>query len=194
MPHHCAVPMCTSNSKTSPGLSFHGFPRDPVLKATWLRSIRRDEASGCFQVNSSTRVCSLHFLESDYHGSGRQRNRQTSRQNSFLERDSARRSSIAFPSDSIILLTRVRINGKRQQNALIRLPRRERTPPKGKRVSPVKDQLRTVMKLTWMFLLRVQLRQHLIYTTTVMVLITTLLQAMVGALRRGVINTIIVIV
>ena len=106
----------------------------------------------------------------------------------------SRRSSIAFPSDSVVLLTRVRINGKRQQNALSRLPRRERTPPKGKRVSPVKDQLRTVMKLTWMFLLRVQLRQHLIYTTTGMVLITTLLQAMVGALRRAVINTIIVIV
>ena len=97
MPHHCAVPMCTSNSKTSPGLSFHGFPRDPVLKATWLRSIRRDEASGCFQVNSSARVCSLHFLESDYHGSGRQRNRQTSRQNSFLKRDSVPTKFDCFP-------------------------------------------------------------------------------------------------
>ena len=97
MPHHYAVPMCTSNSKTSPGLSFHGFPRDPVLKATWLRNIRRDEASGCFQVNSSTRVCSLHFLESDYHGSGRQRNRQTSRQNSFLKRDSVPTKFDCFP-------------------------------------------------------------------------------------------------
>ena len=105
-----------------------------------------------------------------------------------------RRSSIAYPSNSVVLLTRVRINGKRQQNALSCLPRRERTRPKGKRVSPVKDQLRTVMKLTWMFLLRVQLRQHLIYTTTVTVLITTFLQAMVGALRRAVINTILVIV
>ena len=106
----------------------------------------------------------------------------------------SRRSSIAFPSDSVVLLTRERINGKRQQNSLSRHPRRERTPRKGKRVSPVKDQLRTVMKLTLMFLLRVQLRQHLIYTTTVMVLITNHLQAMVGALRRAVINTIIVAV
>ena len=97
MPHHFAVPMCTSNSKTSPGLSFHGFPRDPVLKATWLRNIRRDEASGGFQVNSSTRVCSLHFLESDYHGSGRQRNRQTSRENSFLKRDSVPTEFDCFP-------------------------------------------------------------------------------------------------
>ena len=88
----------------------------------------------------------------------------------------SRRSSIAFPSDSVVLLTRVRINGKHQQNALIEPPPKKRkNTSKGKaRVSPVKDQLRTVMKLTWMFLLWVQLRQHLIYTTTVMVLITTL--------------------
>ena len=48
----------------------------------------------------------------------------------------SRRSSIAFPSDAVVLLTRVRINGKRQQNALSRLPRRERTPPKGKASEP----------------------------------------------------------
>ena len=57
---------------------------DRVLKATWLRNIRRDEGAGCFQVNPSTRVCGLHFLESDDHGGGRQRNQQTSRHNSFL--------------------------------------------------------------------------------------------------------------
>ena len=50
----------------------------------------------------------------------------------------SRRSSIAFPiaSDSVVLLTRVRINRKCQQNALSRLPlkehlRRESEPSQG---------------------------------------------------------------
>ena len=42
MPHHCAVPLCSSNSKTSPGLSFHMFPSDPATRAIWVRNIRRD--------------------------------------------------------------------------------------------------------------------------------------------------------
>ena len=198
MPHHCAVPMCTSNSKTSPGLSFHGFPRDPVLKATWLRNIRRDEASGCFQVNSSTRVCSLHFLESDYHGSGRQRNRQTSRQNSFLKRDSVPTKFDCFPER----LRRPADQGANKRKApterLEPPPKKRKNTSKGKASEPSQgstaDSNETNPGWTMMFLLRVQLRQHLIYTKTVMVLITTLLQVMVGALRRAVINTIIVIV
>ena len=125
-----------------------------------------------------TRVCSFHFLESDYHGSGRQINRQTSRQNSFLKRDSVPTKFDCFPER----LRRPADQGANKRKApteRLEPPPTERTPPKGKRVSPVKDQLRTVMKLTWMFLLlllfllRVQLRQHLIHTTTVMVLITT---------------------
>lgn len=97
MPHHCAVPLCTSNSKTSPTLSFHHFPRDRALRAVWLKNIRRDQAAGVFEVKSDTRVCGLHFVESDYHDGGRQRDRQTSRRNKILKKDSVPTKFDCFP-------------------------------------------------------------------------------------------------
>lgn len=99
MPHHCAVPLCTSNSKTSPSLSFHKFPKDSEIRATWIRNIRRDEVAGVFVVNDSTRVCSLHFLPSDYHDAseGRKRERSTQRKNKFLKAAAAPTQFDCFP-------------------------------------------------------------------------------------------------
>ena len=57
MPHHYAVPGCTSNSKMAVGVSFHKFPDD----------IARDEHKGVWAINNFTRVCSLHFTEEAYH-------------------------------------------------------------------------------------------------------------------------------
>ncbi|KAK3108725.1 hypothetical protein FSP39_014186 [Pinctada imbricata] len=66
MPHHCCVPHCTSNSaKTGKDVSFHTFPRDPVVSKKWIVAIRRDVGKD-FRVNKETRVCSLHFEKSDY--------------------------------------------------------------------------------------------------------------------------------
>ena len=76
MPHHCAVPGCTSNSKTSVGVSFHKFPADSGVRRVWIRNIRRDERKGTWQINSSTRVCSLHFTEDSYHDASRKRERK----------------------------------------------------------------------------------------------------------------------
>ena len=91
MPHHCAVPGCTANSSTSPQLSFHSFPSAVELKKQWLAKIRRDEAPGIFVASASARVCSRHFLETDYCSGGRKRARQT-------DRELRRLSSGAVPS------------------------------------------------------------------------------------------------
>ena len=85
MPHHCAVPGCTSNSKTAAGLSFHQFPADAALRRTWVRNIRRDERKGTWTINSSTRVCSLHFAEEAYYTPGRKRERKTTRTRRILK-------------------------------------------------------------------------------------------------------------
>lgn len=67
MPHHCCVPHCTSNStKTDQELSFHTFPRDPVISKKWIVAIRRDVGID-FRINKETRVCSLHFDKTDYY-------------------------------------------------------------------------------------------------------------------------------
>ena len=88
MPHHCAVPGCTSNSKSSPGLAFHCFPSDADLRKLWLTRIRRDEVAGQFQVTSSTRVCGNHFPPSAYflagHAGERKRERKTERKSNRL--------------------------------------------------------------------------------------------------------------
>ena len=85
MPHHCTVPGCTSNSKTATGVSFHKFPADSALRRVWVRNIRRDERKGAWMINSSTRVCSLHFTEDSYCASGRKRERKTTRTSRILK-------------------------------------------------------------------------------------------------------------
>ncbi|XP_052235874.1 uncharacterized protein LOC127847777 [Dreissena polymorpha] len=62
MPHHCCVPLCTSDSrvKSSQNLSFHSFPKDESLKQKWVKNIRRDIGKN-FNLNKHTRICSAHF-------------------------------------------------------------------------------------------------------------------------------------
>ena len=128
MPHHSAVPLCSSNSKTSPGLSFHKFPSDPATRAIWVRNIRRDEAGGVFVVNSSSRVCGLHFVETDYHDGGRQRERQTTRQNRMLKQGSVPTKFNCFPER----LRRPADDGKNKRKA----PKERKEPPPKKRKEP----------------------------------------------------------
>ena len=128
MPHHCAVPLCSSNSKTSPGLSFHKFPSDPATRAIWVSNIRRDEAGGVFVVNSSSRVCGLHFVETDYHDGGRQRERQTTRQNRMLKQGSVPTKFDCF----LERLRRPADDGKNKRKA----PEERKEPPPKKRKEP----------------------------------------------------------
>lgn len=66
---HCCVPLCTSDRRKKLGLSFHEFPVHKDQRQSWLKAISRKD----FMPNDtscSSVVCSLHFLDSDYHQSG----------------------------------------------------------------------------------------------------------------------------
>lgn len=67
MPHHCSVPMCSSDTRLEKckGVSFHSFPKNEQLQQQWIQNIRRDVGKD-FNLNSHTRVCSLHFEQSCY--------------------------------------------------------------------------------------------------------------------------------
>ena len=68
MPHHCCVPMCTSNSarETEEKISFHSFPKGP-LENVWIINIKRDVGQH-FSMTSHTKVCSLHFTSDCFYG------------------------------------------------------------------------------------------------------------------------------
>ncbi|CAN7948855.1 unnamed protein product [Ixodes hexagonus] len=68
MPTHCCVPVCTQYGyadKSGRKVSYHRFPSDAEIKKKWIAAIKRDEGP-LFQVSKSTKVCSLHFLETDF--------------------------------------------------------------------------------------------------------------------------------
>lgn len=46
-------------------VSYHGFPADPGMRKKWIVAIKRDEGP-LFTVSRSTKVCSHHFLETDF--------------------------------------------------------------------------------------------------------------------------------
>ena len=61
----CCVPYCKSGlraSKERKKFSLHSFPSDGVLKERWLRAISRYN----FIPSKHSRVCSFHFLKSDF--------------------------------------------------------------------------------------------------------------------------------
>ena len=68
MPHHCCVPMCTSNSakETEEKISFHSFPNEPLEKVG-IRYIKRVVGQH-FSTTSSTKVCSLYFTSESFYG------------------------------------------------------------------------------------------------------------------------------
>ncbi|KAG7482176.1 THAP domain-containing protein 11 [Solea senegalensis] len=60
----CCVPGCYNNSHRDRELRFYTFPKDPAMRAQWLRNISRAGVSGCFstfQPTTGHRVCSVHF-------------------------------------------------------------------------------------------------------------------------------------
>ena len=61
MVHFCCVPGCSNDSVKKPSLSFHRLPlsNKKQLKV-WIHKIRRKN----LPVNSNTRVCSEHFIQS----------------------------------------------------------------------------------------------------------------------------------
>ncbi|XP_078515803.1 uncharacterized protein LOC144781052 [Lissotriton helveticus] len=68
--YHCCVPFCTSDSRYNVGknISFHRIPAvhvEPKRHQEWLNRIRRDPGP-YFKISTCTRVCSKHFLPSDF--------------------------------------------------------------------------------------------------------------------------------
>ncbi|KAJ2943384.1 hypothetical protein O0L34_g12194 [Tuta absoluta] len=64
---YCVVKSCKNNniSKSSPGLSFHKFPRDPVLRDQWTQIIRQTKNNDNWTPSDFCVVCSEHFESVD---------------------------------------------------------------------------------------------------------------------------------
>ena len=61
MVHFCVVPGCTNSSSKMPHLSFHRLPlKDKTLLKVWIHKIGRKN----LPLNSNSRVCSNHFVNS----------------------------------------------------------------------------------------------------------------------------------
>ena len=61
MVHFCCVPGCSSDSMKKPSLSFHRLPLNNKKQLkVWIHKIGRKN----LPVNSNTRVCSKHFVNS----------------------------------------------------------------------------------------------------------------------------------
>ncbi|CAN8000969.1 unnamed protein product, partial [Ixodes hexagonus] len=68
MPFYCCVPLCKQRGvKDASGnkVSFFAFPSDPVIRKQWIIAIRRDEGE-YFTITKYTKICSKHFLQSDF--------------------------------------------------------------------------------------------------------------------------------
>lgn len=59
MPNICAVWNCPGRDLV--GISFHRFPKDGRQKKRWAELCRRPR-----RITPSSRICSLHFRDSDY--------------------------------------------------------------------------------------------------------------------------------
>ena len=57
----CCVAGCKSGYTGGTRATMFRFPNDDDLRRKWLRCIHRDH-----QITASTRVCHLHFYESDF--------------------------------------------------------------------------------------------------------------------------------
>lgn len=64
MVNKCSVPCCKSgyNDNDNSSISLHRFPQDSDRARLWLRAINRQD----FIITQNSRVCSVHFLASDY--------------------------------------------------------------------------------------------------------------------------------
>ena len=96
MGYKCCVPGCTSgytSCTSSEKPTIFRFPDDPQLRRKWLRNIHRD-----IEVTKHTRICHLHFAESDYETGSTDGN--TSRQRSRERKELCHRKlkPHAFPS------------------------------------------------------------------------------------------------
>ncbi|KAL3190316.1 hypothetical protein MRX96_019845 [Rhipicephalus microplus] len=66
MPKNCCVPLCASNAKKNPGLSYNEFPSSAERRQAWLTNISWQGSGGKetrWVPCDHSSVCSLHFTE-----------------------------------------------------------------------------------------------------------------------------------
>ena len=87
----CCVPSCQSGYKSNSSqeivstgrpITFHKFPEDETRRMKWIRAIHRDN----FTPSASSRVCSLHFHDTDFLESSADSNSYRQRQGTALKR------------------------------------------------------------------------------------------------------------
>lgn len=61
MPTYCGVYFCTTKFLPASSVKFHYLPKDKKMKKLWVHALKFKK-----QPSKYTRVCSNHFLESDY--------------------------------------------------------------------------------------------------------------------------------
>lgn len=81
MSRSCNVARCKQRVNSNKGdngeyVSFHPFPKETetVLRKEWMKSIHRNPNT--FKITNYSRVCSRHFLDSDFVGNKTTKNRQ----------------------------------------------------------------------------------------------------------------------
>lgn len=63
---YCCVPDCNNRRNKNPSLSFHSFPGDKNISKQWIHKVRRDVGPNFNPFSKDTKVCSEHFIQSDY--------------------------------------------------------------------------------------------------------------------------------
>ncbi|XP_072142903.1 uncharacterized protein [Dermacentor andersoni] len=67
----CCVPGCSNNTRKDKNISFHGFPKDNMLKQEWVRRINRQGSEGRFTLwkpSKHHKICGAHFNTSGRKG------------------------------------------------------------------------------------------------------------------------------
>lgn len=85
MGYYCTVPQCTSLAGKTKNVKFHRFPRDVTMADKWNVILKRGKP-----YTKYSKVCSLHFTQSDYNVTTMGKNKATAyylgfpyRRNSF---------------------------------------------------------------------------------------------------------------
>lgn len=63
MPCCCSISSCKNNSRKTLDVVYHCFPKDPAMAKKWRLACKRGDS---WSIPKSGRICSDHFLPSDY--------------------------------------------------------------------------------------------------------------------------------
>ena len=67
MPLHCALKNCGSSQSNSLAIILHAFPQFNPHHQQWIDFVNRSYYPSLWQPKISSRLCSLHFRDSEYY-------------------------------------------------------------------------------------------------------------------------------